>query len=394
MIEILPSANVQLPELDNPEKFVVIPNVAILDQDEDFDEAFLRQTVERTNARTKDGDYIVLTIGHTTDEDEEQNQPEPIGYSPGVKLGTLGDRLAILADLYIAKDELDNALSFPRRSVELWHDDDGGFIDIVSLLRRTPARNLGLVTAKKDGHLTRYSRHFNGALMINEEIKAELSTYAKFAEPQTATSGTTATPPPSLARFEKEEDEDKDEDEDVKDDESMDDCETMEKDEDEDEEKDVNEYAAPSGTNTFVPGTVDSKERKRMAADQARIKLNRLSKELKKVKSERDHLLLKLRRSERERDLTQLEAEGFVFDRAEELAYVETLNDKTYEGHLNRIRSRYRRSPVGQKAVPTASPEAPSLDRSKIDDVIRFARKENIADFRTAFAKYTQMGGH
>jgi hypothetical protein len=382
-----PEANISLPNLDNSTEYICVPNVAVLDEDDDnFSESFLTEVVERTNDRAEHGDLILLTIGHTEDELPETEQPEPVGYVRAVKLGKLHDRKAILADLYIKADRFDEVMTYPRRSAELWHDSEfeSGFIDIVSVLRRTPARNLGLLTHRlqKAGDRTIYIKPFNGDMMpdtkdpieaLVTELQAVLSRFAK-------------------TKNEKDDD-NEDEDEEVKDDHAKDcteeDRADMEKDDEDEEQKDDYD-AEPSGSNTFVPGLVEEKKAKKMRKDSDRIKLARLERRNSELEAERDSLLLKLRRSEREQDLIQLEAEGYQFDRVEELEHAETLDSAAYEKHLNRVRSRYRRVPVGAPLIRTAEPKI-GTTRDEIDKVLKFAQKENITDFGLALDTYKKL---
>jgi len=56
---------------------------------------------------------------------------------------------------------------------------------------------------------------------------------------------------------------------------------------------------------------------------------------------------VRLQRSEREKDLMQLDREGFLFNMAEELDDVEALPQDQYERHLEKIKARYQRDPAG-----------------------------------------------
>lgn len=122
----------------------------------DFDEAKLRDIAERSNRREQNtGDACPITIGHTRPGKGEQEQPPVVGYARNFRVGRFGPRqkLAILATFYFKKNKYKEAMTYPRRSVELW---PGSWeIDPIALLRRTPQRDLGLLT---DESVERYYR--------------------------------------------------------------------------------------------------------------------------------------------------------------------------------------------------------------------------------------------
>lgn len=128
--------------------------------------------------------------------------------------------------------------------------------------------------------------------------------------------------------------------------------------EDKGDEPEKNEGA--SGDNTYVPGTDDDDKdkekhsRTRIERDEARAELTNYSRLL----SERDSELAKARqeaskfqrlylREQREKDLIQLQNEGFSFNRADELDTVSEMSQEIYDKHLNKIRKNYKRAPIG-----------------------------------------------
>jgi hypothetical protein len=145
---------------DDPSKWVVRQNVPIFDEHDEFDadgklvrrfdKKKLEQIAQNCNRREKDtGDVIPIAIGHTRSKDREELQPRFVGYARELKVGQFGPgkKLGILANFYFKPAHYHEAMTYPRRSIELWPGaPDQQIIDPVSLLRRTPQRDLGLLT--------------------------------------------------------------------------------------------------------------------------------------------------------------------------------------------------------------------------------------------------------
>ncbi len=124
-----------------------------------FDEKKLRQIADECNERAKrTGDLSPFGPGHllydqkdpktgmVTYKAKETDQPPVWGFFHNFRVGEFGPEKvkAILADMLVRKDKRDEAMTYPRRSVELWAKSN--FIDWVALLRRTPQRDLGVLT--------------------------------------------------------------------------------------------------------------------------------------------------------------------------------------------------------------------------------------------------------
>jgi hypothetical protein len=150
------------PAADNP--YVLRPGVPVFDEHDDLDEhgqvlrRFDRPALEeialRCNARERaTGDLCPITLGHTIDGAPEHQQPPIVGFARNFRVGAFGpaQRNGILADFYLRRDRYSQAMDFPRRSVELWVKER--FIDPIALLRRTPQRDLGLLTHGRNGRL-------------------------------------------------------------------------------------------------------------------------------------------------------------------------------------------------------------------------------------------------
>jgi hypothetical protein len=131
---------------------------------ESIDKTQLKTILDNSRQRAAKGNYGLATIGHTDDDGNEISQPPKVGYMANYQLGEHDGRPTILADIYIDKrkcenlklDHFNNPLTpddildeFPRRSAEIIAiSKPNGYIDSVALLKRTPERDLGLVTSQ------------------------------------------------------------------------------------------------------------------------------------------------------------------------------------------------------------------------------------------------------
>lgn len=117
----------------------------------------LESVVARSNQRIDEtGDFAPVVIGHTSD-DPDAPKPPKIGWAGPFRLGWLSDKrdkLAILADFRIDKDKVGLLKEYPRRSAELWAEDDYAdmYLDPISLLGAdTPWGDMGVLYAKQNG---------------------------------------------------------------------------------------------------------------------------------------------------------------------------------------------------------------------------------------------------
>jgi hypothetical protein len=195
---------IALPELERiadekftPDKFDRVRDVCVFAEhdtvdskgrEQHYDRSALEAIVERCNRRIQEtGDFAVLTDGHTPDSEEASKgagQPKVIGFAGPYKLGTIGKdkpKYAIFADEFRFKDEQERFERLPRRSVELWMDDDMAqrFFDPIACLgAETPRLDLGIRFAKsKDGKvIERYAAVApSGSNTFVEEFAAQPS---------------------------------------------------------------------------------------------------------------------------------------------------------------------------------------------------------------------------
>jgi hypothetical protein len=153
---------VSVKALMDPARFTKVPGCVVFDEHDEynekhelvekFDKARLEKMAARNNKRALTGQLTPLSIGHTIDDEvddegkvtykaKEEDQPELVGYAHNfrVKFSKRLNKYVIKADFYVRNDRLQHAATFPRVSIERWKD---GVIDPVALLRRTPARDL------------------------------------------------------------------------------------------------------------------------------------------------------------------------------------------------------------------------------------------------------------
>lgn len=120
----------------------------------------LAALVEKCNKRISEtNDYAAITLGHTP-EPGEGEQPEVIGMAGPFRLGTLGaenPKTVVLADFHIFQDRVDELRKYPRRSPELWLEEDYAdmFLDPIALLgAEAPRLDMGLLySAERNGQL-------------------------------------------------------------------------------------------------------------------------------------------------------------------------------------------------------------------------------------------------
>lgn len=349
-----------------------------------FDRRRLEQIAANCNAReARTGDVAPVTVGHTHKGTDETQQPPIVGYARRYTVGPFGPqgKLAVAATFFMRKNQrlvTDKAgrpltpseilSEYPRRSVELWPED---ILDPIALLRRTPQRDLGITTYQRTSPRRVYQMPDMpgampgsqqtvpaGAVQTDSRDEQLLEKFFKHplmqhlakkygaecgVDPGNPMSKQKPTPPAPAP----------------------------------------SQYGAggPSGSNTFTPGPTPSgggdgqppgatvppvgrTEAARMQRDQEAIHYARLEQENAALKQRLDAVEATNRetakqylRERREKDLIQLEAEGYQFDRAQELDDVTELSQERYVKHLEKIRRRYQRMPVpgpGRGFVPTA----------------------------------------
>lgn len=139
---------------------------------EEFDVPTLQRYADNCNRLVAIGKPPGLSLGHTTDNPDEKQQPETAGFGRNYRVAYSDqlERHVILHDEQFDIGKIDQVRSFPYRSVERWKK--GQYFAPIACLRREPARNLGVVAYRKsDGgefdEVYRYSMEAYSAMAID-----------------------------------------------------------------------------------------------------------------------------------------------------------------------------------------------------------------------------------
>ena len=270
------------------------------------------------------GDKAPLVIGHVKPGLPESYQPEVVGFASNYRVANFGGKNVLMARWEIFKSQFDYAMKFPRRSVEI-HEKDKVIDPIALLGATTPARDLGLVYCNKDGdnvvqcmHDCDYSQAAPDQKLLIDTFLAALFETDQWKSLVSSTKVKNMNDSPAVQNAK---------------------C-----------PKCSHEYEQKVQL-AKTPATDDAV---RMEVDQYRIKLSKLEADLASTNAELTKVRSEARRESRERQLVQLEAEGFVLNRAEELQDADHLSDDQFKVKLERMRKNYRKSPVSQAVIPTA----------------------------------------
>jgi len=381
---------------------IVKTAVPIFTGEDQFDEQYLRDVVANNNRRIAEtGDAAPLILGHTGDDDDPNADRPVVGYATNFQYGLFGasKKPAIFADLHCPRDLAESTVRFyPRRSVELYQDSR--YIDSIALLGgTTPARELGLCffSKAKSADLRRFE--FNeGYEMDREEILKYVSE-AMAADPLRAKFEAACD---KLERFmaltEKEE-----ADETAAEEEAVTDAPTEEATSDEAPADEAPADEAPADEVPVAdaaddsPVTDDEKDKSKMkmsAAEKVKAERDELARkfskseaELAAVKAQNEELVLKFRKTDREKDLAQLQHEGHIFPIVEELELVLPMADEQYAKHLEVIKTRYQRAPIGRGFLPVAAERSADAgsDKARSEAAVKYA-KEHKCSFEDAYA--------
>ena len=412
----------------NIDDFIIKEDVFILDEHElknasgkvitKFDAKKLEEIALRNNKRISDtGDEIPLVIGHTKDGASEKDQPELVGYASNLQVkdffGT--GRKAISATFRYFKGSVERAKLFPRRSVELWLSD--GKLDPISLLgASTPERDLGLVQFKKRGP-KKYSRTMP---MTNSQDSADIVSAVVSAMSQSdvwmwvqqqmrGEQGQQMGIDDSLLPANEEEDLMPEEmPEEAMPEEAM--VEEAPEEEYPEEgmeepqegiEGDPDESAVPEEEEDLESAGISQKKgpvkMSKTEEGNIKIRLSRIEKEngelvakLSDAQKAVEDIRIKYQKAQRERDIVSLEHDGYILDRAEEMDHVALLDEATYGKHLDIIKKRYQRAPVGAGSfsIAESAAKASTGGRSKeeISGIVQYAL-DNGVTYEAALSK-------
>ena len=421
-------------KLFDPAEYGVIPSVPVYKEHvrklaNGHELKITKKELERIAALKNAKEKTTLSLaplgpGHTKDDAPEEAQPPVWGYQRNwrVVYDRRQGKWVLLTDWYIKRrihradgkivDGVAYAKTFPRRSVEIWPDDLD--IDWTALLRVTPELDMGQIDYSAGPGVVRYQRSRSGKkFRYHEESSMADDTQDPTVPPTDAVPATDEPLDEDHAeaaekyakhvfgmphhhvrklmhhlhriRYGKDYPEGADDDGDADDAPAI----------DEQPQEPVQYAAGPgvgSATDAFTPELV-GKEKERMQKAQADIQKSRYQRELDEMKQQlatERNARLAMEKRERiaryERDLSQLLAEGYSFDLAEEVAEVSDFDQAKFDKHKSRIKTRYQKAPVAMPGVPGLD-SAPTNGRQptqqQMKDAVRLATRKNV-DFDDA----------
>jgi hypothetical protein len=417
-----------LERFDDTSLWVVRDNVPVFDAHEEIGEdgqiirAFGREELEEiadnSNRRyIETGDAVPITLGHTRPGAPETDQPPIVGYAQQFHVGTFGpeNKLGILATFYIRKEHLHTALEYPRRSVELWLRER--IIDPIALLKRTPKRDLGLLTYAQQHNRLIYQMegHYMAETMPSgiasehdvERVGEHLPEHelAKHVEIH-ARALHHPVHGPALAKHYAHH-----------------------------MHKHAEHYASVhhnmadgpgvgAGQSTFIPGkdmaghappthhmyqkeaaAPANAETERLQQTQRDIEVSKYQRETEQLRQTNTELQKRLEALERqsrvavyERDLGHLLSQGYQLDLAAEMAEVGDYTPEQFKKHAERIKRCYQRAPVGQTFLqlqPAANeggrdPAKEQLSREQMQKAVSLSTREG-SEFYGKYAEAVQF---
>lgn len=310
-------------EVEEKDGWVYARNIPLFDEHErdgtTYDEARLTKIASNNNKRITDtGDMCPIVAGHQPDDKPEDEIPI-LGWASNFKVGEWGKeepRKCVFADLKFSSENWQRAKEMPRRSVELWYPhSEEAFIDPLALLSATtPHRDLGLLYAKKYGGENRYTYQLGGPMDKDELMKC----FAEMLENS------------DVGKYVRDQMKQAEDDVGESEMDEADEPETKPEEEDNDEEE-----------------AEEDKDKVKNERDAERRKYARLENEYKVLNSRLAELEKRERVAVRKADLLSLEQEGVMFSFVEELDNVSDMDSKSYSRHLDTMRKRYQRSPIG-----------------------------------------------
>jgi len=322
-------------------------------------EADLHTIARRANDReAQTGTLAVVTLGHRRPERDvpETEQPPVVGYARKWRVGRFGPKKlpCLYCTRYIRREEWDEAKRFPFRSVDFYPSK--GEITGLALLKRDPELDMGMV-AYHDGAVLLYSREVNMP-DLPDPTKPPMADepdegYAQFEghvakhpvlsyvcskyEGEAMGGGAPAVPGPESASL-----------------------------------------PAPAPGGGLPPPAPDMTP---MQRDQVAIEYARSQRENTALRDELAGLRREVAQKDSEALVSQLQAEGYLLDKAEEVQYMAGLHKPARDARAASIRKNYRRD-------PTAGPLLPVGGRSERETS---PTRKNAADFVDAdLAKATQ----
>lgn len=432
-------------DLFPPEKYIRINKVPVFDEHENpyssqgkpkkVTADDLKRIAKTCNSKFDTlGVATPLSIGHSKDEADEEDQPKIVGWAVNFNVDKFAKtgRKALYCDWYVRRSQASVIDEFPFRSVEWWRSSDD--LNPISLLRTAPERDLSIIRYSKETAETPYRYSFDSYTPPSpksENVSMNEDEKLKVADAVAGESSSTAQQATEIANLKEqmgqltsmlqelmqlvqsegaEHEEGVEEGDDSKDlldqagDDEKDDAEGAddedkkgdEKEEaDSEEEPEKYESAAAGPGNTFTPGMEKPKKMSRTNEDELVAKYERLSKKLVKdateaLMKENEDLRVQYNRGKAEKAVANLETEhnvdfGAAADREEEvqlLTNLLSLNKKgdSFKAHCDKIARKYKRK---EAATPDSNGAAKAVQFSRTpeDGKPAFNGAEDVAAF-------------
>lgn len=385
------NATLTLKDILDSGEYEVMRGVPIFDAHDEFDadgnlirrfgREELQEICDNTNARNDDGDLTILGLGHTIPRDPvtrevvpESKQPKGIGYVANYKVGTFGpkDKTGILVDLLVhknclaeIKDPATDRITYERRSIELRPKEK--IIDWVALLRKAPARDLGLLTYSRDTFIAHTpTRKFYPTPTIGEPLAMAVRGEKLFYSVEDSDMPMDPTAPADAAA--------PDDDFAGKIDRYMAEKyphldrihgEAVQRYEAEQAAAGAPEGSdppaagpgTPGASNSFIPGDKkkpdegDDKEKLRMEKETEAIRYSRLEKEVETLRAEREKDKADAKRAKAAQRIQAHVYAGFTLDASREVARYCALDEATWDAEDEHIRRYYKQDGAGMVPV-------------------------------------------
>lgn len=270
-----------------------------------------------------------VTPGHINDAPDfpESEQPPVIGYQLNAEVGTWGPqkRLGVLVDIYIRKDLASYAVGRPFRSPEYYPTTKQ--IRGLALLARDPALDMGVAEMLQENYAEPVMAD------ENENEKPEVAaTPEAVADPNAMTPEEEATAEKYMSHYLKKHS-------------WMAKCSAQ-----------FGDPTEPNANNATIPTEVKDKEDvERMQLNDERINYSKLQNEVVTLRNEVKMLTDEKRKAKAEQLVTQLKAENYQLDLAEEVKDLLDMPETKWPAYEAKIRKRYARSSTGQGFIDTES---------------------------------------
>lgn len=350
-------------ETQNEQGFEYVDDVPVFvehearDGYEAYDKERLAKLVVINNQRINAGEPPVLIVGHTDGSDDEK---PVIGFVSKFKQGMRNGLSTVFAQFKVYADQIGEIKKFPKRSIELWNDEAVSAIALLGGNR--PELDLGIRYGKGPKMLMQFSADKRKMKMssLNNNTQDKTGSEMEVTEDLKAAILEVLSETDVFAFVKQLMDEKK---------EPVD-------------EEPAGDEAEPEKNSADEQPKEDDKPKDEAEGDKAddeepseeKKKYSRMAQELSEVKA-------MYRKSEREKALIGLQAEGYMFDLKEELADAGDMEDKHFQKHVGRIMRFSKKAPLHKKfdvAPITIGGGEHQPSKDELEAVKQFAIENNM----------------